>query len=60
MNQVSELDATDPELEDKMNAIAEAVARAQKKMSSKNNQNVKVDEAAINDPQDAYNCEGCQ
>lgn len=59
MNDVTGIDDNDANLEEKLNAIARAIAAEQKKVQAKIN-GIKIDESAIIDPQDELLCEGCQ
>lgn len=57
MDDVDQIDSSDPDLETKLQLIAEKVAAARQKTSG--NRAV-VDESQITDPGDAFACEGCQ
>lgn len=57
MQAVDEIDNADEKLEEKLKAIAEAIAAEQQKAQQKIN-GIKID--APVDPQDAFQCEGCQ
>ena len=58
MNEVDSIDVNDPNMIEKLNMIAQMVAREQQKVKTKLGN--MIDESKLIDPSDAFACEGCQ